>query len=282
MDVDEVSTEQRALVVPQREAPGRPQVITPPAARFQVSDRVIVRHSDAIGQLFAALSKAQATFKAVERTQEATITGKANFTYGYETLADVIGASQQGLADNGLVVMQFPFPSQRELTLRTYVGHSSGEWIYNDLTAALDGSSPQAVASGITYLCRYARKAILGVPVKGDDDDGQTAAQTQQTARPQPAQRVSEQRAGEPPSDLPPLVTDEARKGYIVAVEERQGGWYVIRLDTKFFAATKSGDLVSHAQRLAGSEQRVELVSRQGGDPKRTAPTLVEIGLIRG
>lgn len=149
-----------------------------PSGKTQPIERAIVRHSEEIDQLFAALAVAQGGFDEVERTLTAQVESRrtgGKYAYEYETLADIIRATRKPLSENGLALMQFPFPGQQSITIRTMLTHKSGQWIYNDLTAALAGGlDPQSVGSGITYLMRYARKAILGIAA-GYDDDGAAA-----------------------------------------------------------------------------------------------------------
>lgn len=151
-----------------------------PSGKTQAIERTLVRHSEEIDQLITALAIAQGGFEEVERTLTAEVESRrtgGKYAYEYETLADVIKATRKPLSENGLAVLQFPFPGRESLTIRTMLAHKSGQWIYNDLTCALPGGlDPQSVGSGITYLQRYARKAILGIAA-GYDDDGKAASQ---------------------------------------------------------------------------------------------------------
>lgn len=148
------------------------------ASKTQQIERVIVRHSDEIDQLITALAIAQGGFDELDRTLTAQVESRrtgGKYEYEYETLADVIRATRKPLSENGLAVMQFPFPGRESITIRTMLAHKSGQWICNDLTASLVSLDPQAIGSGITYLQRYARKAILGLAAGYEDDDGAAA-----------------------------------------------------------------------------------------------------------
>lgn len=271
----------------QQDAPRRAQVVQPiedrPAGRAQAIERVIVRYADEhMPELFAALAAAQGAFKDLERTRTARITSaKANYAFDYETLSDVIEATKEGLAANGLAVMQFPFPSQTALTLRTMLTHAAGGWIYNDLTATIDGTDPRSVASVVTYLCRYARKAMLGVAAAYDDDAEAASQQRVDKAggAPQPAQRVSQQKAETKPAETKPAAAGPpSPKGIVVEQGEKNGAWFV-RLDTGFVAATRDKALGESLNGLAESKRRVELVAT----PPKTAgyaPTLTKIQVL--
>ena len=268
------------------EEPRRAQIVTPiserPGQTMDVS-RVIVRHTAEIGELFGALALAQGKFKDLERTRTARIeSAKARYAFDYETLADVIEATKEGLAENGLSVMQFPFPSRSEITIRTLLGHSSGQWIYNDLSAALDGTDPRSIGSGITYLCRYARKAILGLAADYDDD---AEAASGPKDAPQAAQRRSAQAAPvplaavAPPAAAAPAPTGPSREGLITDVIERGGGWFV-KLDSGFFAGTKVAATAETARALQAAGRRVRLDVTPPADPKKYAPWIAEIVVL--
>jgi hypothetical protein len=265
--------------------PRRPQVVPPPERRPAVAfERAIVQHSDTIGKLVGALAKAQGAFKDLERTRESRITLKTGggYTHQYETLADVIAATQEALSANGLAVMQFPFPGPASLTIRTLLAHESGEWIYNDLSATLYGNDPQNVGIGITYLMRYARKAILGISASYDDADGAP----QETAPPQAAPRRS---AAPPPAReaaapqapaAPSAHVSPSNVGKITATDER-GGAFMLKLDTGFQAATRNAELTQAAKTFQSQGWAVEVVTRPSSDPAKYAPVIVEL-LPRG
>src|SRR3990167_1033263 len=168
-----------APAAPRAQIMHRQDAASPKGGQTQPVERIIVRHSEEIDQLIGALAEASCAFGEVGRTVEATIESRrtgGKFTYEYETLADVIGATRVPLGKHGLAVLQFPFPGASSITIRTMLAHKSGQWIYNDLSATLEGVDPQSVGKGITYLSRYARKAILGISAGYDDDDGASAS----------------------------------------------------------------------------------------------------------
>lgn len=246
--------------------------------------------SDNIGELFGALAEAQGNFGTVERTLKAKISGKANYTYEYETLADLLLAVRPATSAAGLALMQFP-TTRRDgnvlwVVLKTMLGHRSGQWISSDIQAASDAYDPRAVGSVITYLRRYALKSLLGIAPESDDDDGAAGsgerADGARTDGPRPAQRVSQQQA-EKKADAPVVkaAAEPAEKvpgpvGTVQDLQER-GGAAIVRLSSGFVAATRSGEVIDALKRHASTSQVVELVTRASTDPSRYAPVITEV-----
>lgn len=267
------------------QAMSRPRtVVMPPVdergARSQVSERVIVRHSDEIGKLVEALAKATLNFGDVDRTLKAKIESRRTggiYEFVYETLADVIEATRKPLAEQGLVVMQFPFPGTQTLTLRTMLVHSSGQFIYNDITCALEGGlDPKSVGSGITYLSRYARKSILGLAADYEDDDGKAASQRKQDP-PKPAERRSAkaQATEQRPSPAP----TESPIGKVAEIIDRTGGVFLVKLSTGFQCATRDAKMVEALRLHQQAGAVLEVSATPSRDPAKFASVIEEIRL---
>lgn len=248
-------------------------------------ERVIMRQSEEIGELVEALAQASLEFTEVRRTLEAKVESRrtgAKYAYEYETLADVIDATRGPLANHGLVVMQWPFPGVSSLTLRTMLAHKSGQYIYGDLSAALvEGLGPQSVGSGITYLMRYARKAVLGIAAGYDDDD---AAATPGPSLPQPGRRRSAAAKEESVAAQPtePLLSEKRPLpwGRIADVHE-SGAGVVVTLDTGYVAATRDAEMIRALRAYRELKATIELTARASRDPQKYAPTIEEIVLQR-
>lgn len=234
-----------------------------------------------LGQLFAALAQAQGQFADLERTRTARIeSDRAKYSYDYETLADVIACTKDGLTANGLAVLQFPFPGASTLTLRTILGHSSGEWISNDMVVDSGSLDPRAVGSAITYLCRYARKAILGIAALYDDDAEQVIQQ-----RPQPAQRRSQQppppqpEATAPAAPAAPAPAAPAKPaepvGTIEGLETREGVTFV-QLSGGYRCGTRSVEIAEALRKYRDGGRTVRVLCR----PVRTAGALPVIDAV--
>lgn len=143
--------------------------------------------SENIGELAAALAKAQAAIPPVRKDKTAKIPTKAgsSYSYSYSDLAGIWDAIRSPLSDNGLSVVQMPGQSDGWVSVETMLMHASGQWISSTVSARTGDTTPQAIGSAITYLRRYALGPMIGV-VSDDDDDGNTASQPQA----QPAQRT--------------------------------------------------------------------------------------------
>lgn len=129
-----------------------------------------MKSSDQLGELFAALAKAQAEI-------EGAVKDSKNDFYksNYADLAAVWDACRVPLSKNQLSVVQLPDSDDPNiLALTTVLGHSSGQWISSRLVMTPAQLTPQGVISALTYARRGALSAIAGV--SPEDDDGNTAS----------------------------------------------------------------------------------------------------------
>jgi len=145
--------------------------------------------SDAINELAAALSKAQATIKNPEFDAENTFFRKSDGSASkYATLAAIRDAVTPELSKNGIAVLQDLRFDAASSTVHctTLLIHSSGQWIeVGPFSApavpstAKDGRvlplNSQNVCASSTYLRRYSLQAAINV-VGDHDDDGESAA----------------------------------------------------------------------------------------------------------
>jgi hypothetical protein len=147
--------------------------------------------SPTIGNLAAALAKAQGTFTFARKDSEAPVFDSKERGGGmrgkrtYADLAAVLDAVRKGLSDNELAIIQTPFSLPTVETrdgkiqsggvlLRTTLAHSSGEWIASEISFPNDRMGAiQGWGSALTYARRYALAAMVGIAQ--DDDDGQAA-----------------------------------------------------------------------------------------------------------
>lgn len=147
--------------------------------------------SPTIGQLAAALAKAQAKIKGA-------VKDSANpfFKSSYADLQAVWDACREALTSNDLAVIQTTDECDRGTTLITTLAHKSGEYIQGKMPVLPLKTEPQALGSAISYARRYALAAIVGV--YQTDDDGEAAQ-----ARPKNS-AVASRPAPTPPSVEPP------------------------------------------------------------------------------
>ncbi len=128
-----------------------------------------IRYSAQRNELFAALAKAQAKFEMAEKAG-----ANPHFKSRYATLASVVEAAREPLAEHGLCVMQLPGNAGiGNIAVTTILGHASGQWLESVLYVAPVKFDAQSAGSVITYLRRYALMSVLGIAP--EDDDGEAA-----------------------------------------------------------------------------------------------------------
>lgn len=146
--------------------------------------------SDSIDQLATALAAAQGEFKTVSATHTARVQTRAGgeYSYRYENLADVLDVVRASLAKHQLAISQMVETDDEsgDFVIATLLVHSSGQYLSTRTRLPIaETSDPRAVGSAISYYCRYALKALLGVAAAEDDDDAAQVA-----ARPAQARAV--------------------------------------------------------------------------------------------
>ena len=141
--------------------------------------------SDNVDQLFAALTQAQAS----DLSAAFNSTNPA-FKSKYANLAAIWDAVRKPFSDAGLCVVQFPSARDKSVSVRTMIGHKSGQWIATTLTAVAKDATPQSVGSAVTYLRRFGLTSLAGV-VAEPDDDGNAASGRSEAERGPPAQSGS-------------------------------------------------------------------------------------------
>ena len=131
-----------------------------------------ISHTEQIGELIGALSKAQGTITSALKNKK-----NAFFKSSYADLPAVWDACRAPLSNNGLAIVQMIEGSEDKMYLVTILGHSSNQWIKSKLPIILGPKKDQqALGSCITYARRYALSAMVGI-CQDDDDDGEKAVQ---------------------------------------------------------------------------------------------------------
>lgn len=180
-----------------------------------------------IDQLAAALAKAQRAMKHAEKSRE-----NPHFKSRYATLADVIDACREPLADNDLSYVQKVSSSQGAVIVETVLMHKSGQMVSATLTMPSQNTA-QGIGSALTYARRYGLAAMVGI-APDEDDDGTEASK--------PAPRRDEPRQEQRREPARSEVTKDDEK----------------KLDAELFAAVKkvTGYLpeqnVASLRRMAG------------------------------
>ena len=129
-----------------------------------------MNHSETIGKLAEALSRAQAEMHAAKFNAVNPF-----LKNNYADLGSIIDTAKPTLGKYGLAVTQHPFNDGDRVGVETVLTHASGEWISSSLSLPLaeekGKSGAQVAGSIITYLRRYTLSAVLGM-YSDEDTDG--------------------------------------------------------------------------------------------------------------
>lgn len=101
----------------------------------------------------------------------------------YADLTAVINAVKPALIKHGLFFTQHPEPSERGVTVETWLHHSGGESLsLGKLFVPANKNDAQGYGSALTYARRYALVTAFGVPVEDDDGNAAVRGQSQEGA----------------------------------------------------------------------------------------------------
>lgn len=132
----------------------------------------MIRQSESIAALCAALVAAQAKMPGVPKATKGQVGNAVRF---YADLSTVLDTVQPVLAEHKLGFAQFPCDSERgAVAVTTRLFHCSGEWMESTVSMPSSGNGAQGVGSALTYCRRYSLMAVLGLAA--EDDDGKAAS----------------------------------------------------------------------------------------------------------
>lgn len=130
----------------------------------------MIEHSADIEKLSTALLQAQGAMDGAAKDSK-----NPHFKNTYASLESVIDAAKPALQMAGVAFTQAPGQIiENAVEVTTMLMHTSGQWLRSTLHVPLMKRDAQSVGSAITYGCRYALMATLGLPPV--DDDGQAAS----------------------------------------------------------------------------------------------------------
>ena len=147
-----------------------------------------VRRSDEIGELAAALAKAQFEIKDPLKDQTNPFFTTAQRAAKYADLAGVLSEVRPSLSKHGIALVQLPIGGTGwktigegkdrvilvEVGLESMLMHSSGQWISTRIWCTAYGKNPsQQTGIVITYLRRYTAAAMAGIAQTDDDGNDQ-------------------------------------------------------------------------------------------------------------
>jgi hypothetical protein len=129
----------------------------------------MIEMSPEVNHLFPALISAQSKLRGVVKDSK-----NPHFKSNYASLENVIDTARGPLHEDGIAFTQAPGALvDGAIEITTMLMHRSGQWLRSTLHIPLQKRDPQGVGSAITYGCRYALMATLGLPPV--DDDGESA-----------------------------------------------------------------------------------------------------------
>ena len=132
--------------------------------------------SSSIGNLAAALAKAQVELVNPEKSMVATMPadgrGAAKQTFRYAPLSGGLDIVRKTLGQHEIATVQATAIDHAAgiVNVTTALAHSSGEWISSDwpVCSLEDIASPKQMGAALTYARRYALFALVGIA--GEDD----------------------------------------------------------------------------------------------------------------
>lgn len=170
--------------------------------------------SDSIGNLAAAMARAQAAMGAAHKDSN-----NPAFNSKYADLSSVVDAIKPHLNANGLAYLQFVQTSPEGVGVETIITHASGEWIGGEaFFVPVAKANAHGFGSALTYARRYSLSAACGL--KADDDDGNGAA----SAPPPPRPNTAKQVAVDEFDSLPPEAQKVAQEWAMEAIAFHEDG----------------------------------------------------------
>jgi hypothetical protein len=135
----------------------------------------MLRSSESIGTIAAALAKAQMELTNPEKSLIGTI-GSAlrenQRTFRYAPLSSGLDIVRKSLGRHEIATVQTTAlnPETGLIHLTTLLAHSSGEWLSSDwpVCPITETAAPQRMGAALTYARRYALFALVGIA--GEDD----------------------------------------------------------------------------------------------------------------
>jgi len=160
-----------------------------------------------IGQLAAALAKAQGQFTSPKKDIEVTVRMKngGQYSFKYADLAAIWNVVRKPLSENGLAVIQPLVQRGDGVFVRTILAHEAGEVIRQELFAGNVNQDIKDLGGKITYVRRYCLSSMLGIASEDDvDSNGQAAGDGPPMNDGQPRQRPPQQpQQWKPKNDKP-------------------------------------------------------------------------------
>ena len=266
------------------------------------------RSSETIGQIAAALAKAQAELTNPEKALIATIrasnTREKDQTFRYAALSSGLDIVRKALGGHEIATVQTTAIDREAglIRLTTTLAHSSGEWLSSEwpVCAINETAAPRRMGAALTYARRYALFTLVGIAGEDDLDApdlnakielGEAAAQAEAVAHAPEARSYA---AGLAPSPLkkrsvrPSQTTlspeqSAALREQLVAdlallqSEDEAADWVHKSLPAKNTLTAADADLVEAGFREKLATIELASVAPEGRSPDSDAPSAVAI-----
>jgi hypothetical protein len=140
----------------------------------------MIETSTGITKLTAGLLLVQGEIAGIKRDST-----NPHFKNRYASLEAVIETTKPAMQKAKMVFTQAPgVIVDGAVEVTTMLIHESGEWLRSTLHVPLAKTDPQGVGSAITYGCRYALMATLGLPPIDDDAEAAVSHSAPERSRP--------------------------------------------------------------------------------------------------
>jgi hypothetical protein len=132
-----------------------------------------MKSSETIKEVMTAIQNVQQSVPPLQRVAKGSTGGR---NYGYTPIDYIWEKISAALQTNSLAITQAPTVGDGntvadELFKTTIYHVESGEWISETMRMRTIKDDPQSIGSAITYYRRYMLVSMLGLVVKGDDND---------------------------------------------------------------------------------------------------------------
>lgn len=122
----------------------------------------------------AALARAQGKFLPLVRSKTVTIKPREGspYSFDYAPLEACLASVRPALSAEELALTQSVMQIPEGAVLRTWLLHSSGQYLASDTPLIVEAAGPKAYGSAETYARRYGVSSLLGLAADDDDDAG--------------------------------------------------------------------------------------------------------------
>lgn len=191
----------------------------------------MLRTSESIKNISAALAKAQSSFPDIpkDKTVKVKMKSGGEYSYKYAELSSIVKATRSPLSVNELSFAQGIVKDGDLPVCITRLLHSSGEWFETSYPVLYSEDDMQGLAGGFTFARRYGLSALLGVATE-EDTDGNGANRDKPKPKPQQPQQEAPKQQDPPPqsASAKPQKIFEIPDKPLSAIEKMELGKFVI------------------------------------------------------